>query len=117
MAAMSNPLLIPEIVGLVIDHFQLARDLLSCACVNSIWNRAALKKLYRGSLNDMQFRTADIGSLNCLLVASRVRFARNMSFVKHLLLPPEIPTVDDAADPQTRLALDCQILAGEVLKS
>ncbi|KAF4231147.1 hypothetical protein CNMCM8980_005371 [Aspergillus fumigatiaffinis] len=101
MAAMSNPLLIPEIVGLVIDHVQLARDLLNCACVNSIWNMAAL---YRGSLNDMQFRTPDIGSLNCLLVASRVRFTRNMSYVKHLLLSPEIPTVDDAAGWQTRLA-------------
>jgi hypothetical protein len=104
MAAMSNPLLIPEIVGLVIDHVQLASNLLSCACVNSTWNTAVLKKLYRGSLNDMQFHTPNIGSLNCLLVASQVRFTQNISFVKHLLLSPEIPTVDDAADLQTRLA-------------
>lgn len=101
---MSNPLMLPEIIRLIIDNVHMARDLLSCACVNSIWNVAALKKLYKGSLNDMQFRTPDIGSLNCLLVASRARFTRNMNFVKHLLLSPGTPTVDDAANPQTRLA-------------
>jgi hypothetical protein len=79
-------------------------DLSSCAGVNNIWNVVALKKLYRGSLNDMQFRTPDIGSLNCLLVASRERFARNMSFVRHLLLCPETPTIDEATNPDTRLA-------------
>lgn len=99
-----NPLLIPEIVGLVVDNMHKVPDLLSCAGVNNIWNVVALKKLYRGSLNDMQFRTPDIGSLNCLLVASRERFARNMSFARHLLLCPETPTVDDAVDPNTRLA-------------
>jgi hypothetical protein len=100
----ANPLLIPEIVGLVLDNVLMVPDLLSCACVNNIWNVAALKKLYRGSLNDMQFRTPDIGSLNCLLVAARDRFARNMSFVKHLLLCLETPTIDEAANPDTRLA-------------
>lgn len=99
-----NPLLIPEIVGLVVDNIHMAPDLLNCACVNSMWNTAALKKLYRGSLNDMQFRTPDIGSLNCLFVASRKRFVRNMSFVRHLLLCPGSPAVDDAARPDTRLA-------------
>jgi hypothetical protein len=99
----SNPLLFPEIVGLVLDNIYMVPDLLSCACVNSIWSVLALKKLYKGSLNDMQFRTPDIGSLNCLFVASRKRFARNMSFVKHLLLSPETPTVDDAAHPDVRL--------------
>ncbi|GLA79098.1 hypothetical protein AtubIFM55763_001766 [Aspergillus tubingensis] len=98
-----NPLLIPEIVGLVINNIHNVPDLLSCAGVNSIWNVAALKKLYKGSLNDMQLRTPDIGSLNCLFVASRKQFARNMSFVKHLLLSPEIPAIDEVEVPHTRL--------------
>ncbi|KAM5447458.1 hypothetical protein MaudCBS49596_005969 [Microsporum audouinii] len=109
MAAISgrstlNPLLLPEIVGLVVENVPMVPDLLSCACVNSIWNVAALKRLYTGSLNDMQFCTPDIGSLNCLFVASRERFARNMSFVKHLLLSPEAPAIDGAAYPEHRLA-------------
>lgn len=82
-----NPLLITEIVGLVVDNIHMVPDLLNCAGVDSIWNVAALKKLYRGSLNGMQFRTPHIGSLNCLLVELRERFARNMSFVRHLLCP------------------------------
>jgi hypothetical protein len=86
----SNPLLLPEIVASVINYVDSVPDLLNCACVNYIWNVAALKKLYKGSLNDMQFRTPDTGSLNCLLVASRERFAQNMSYVKHLLLAPGI---------------------------
>ncbi|EAW21216.1 uncharacterized protein NFIA_063770 [Aspergillus fischeri NRRL 181] len=91
---MPNPLLLPEIVASVIDNVHLVPDLLNCACVNRMWSVAALKKLYRGSLNDMQFRTPDIGSLNCLFVASRERFARNMSFVKHLLLSPDAIALD-----------------------
>ncbi|KAE8397276.1 hypothetical protein BDV37DRAFT_61238 [Aspergillus pseudonomiae] len=98
-----NPLLVPEIVGLVINNIHNVPDLLNCAGVNSIWNVAALKKLYKGSLNDMQFRTPDIGSLNCLFVASRKQFARNMTFVKHLLLSPEIPASDEVEVPHTRL--------------
>jgi hypothetical protein len=99
-----NPLLLPEIVGLVIDNVHMLPDLLDCACVNSVWNAAALRKLYIGSMNDMQFRTPDIGSLNSLFVASRTRFARNMTFVKHLLLSPETPAIDESANPWTRLA-------------
>ncbi|KIM92931.1 hypothetical protein OIDMADRAFT_208481 [Oidiodendron maius Zn] len=98
---MSNPLLLPEIVGLVVDNVHMVPDLLSCACVNSTWSVAALKRLYNGSLNDMQFRTPDIGSLNCLFVASRERFTRNMGFVKHLLLSPESPAIDEVALPNT----------------
>jgi hypothetical protein len=98
-----NPLLPPEIVALIVDNVHMVPDLLNCACVNSVWSAAALKKLYSGSLNDMQFRTPDIGSLNCLLVASRARFARNMSFVGDLLIAPETPTKEDATDPNTRL--------------
>jgi hypothetical protein len=100
----SNPLLLPEIVEYVVDNVCMVPDLLSCACVNSLWNVLALKKLYKGSLNDMRYRTPDIGSLNCLYVASRKRFTQNMSFVKHLLLAPSTPTIDDAAQPDTRLA-------------
>ncbi|GCB25500.1 hypothetical protein AAWM_08385 [Aspergillus awamori] len=101
---MTNPLLLPEIVGLVIGNIHIVPDLLNCACVNSIWSTEALKKLYQGSLNDMQFRTPDIESINSLFVASRKRFARNMGFVKHLLLFPAAPAIDDAAEPRTRLA-------------
>ncbi|EEA23678.1 hypothetical protein TMatcc_006758 [Talaromyces marneffei ATCC 18224] len=104
MSTRSNPLLIPEIVGLVVEKVERVSDLSNCARVNKTWNVAALRELYRGSLNDMQFRTPDIGSLNCLLVASRVRFAQNMGLVKHLLLSPEVPAVDEAAHPDSRLA-------------
>lgn len=100
----SNPLLLPEIVGLVIDNVSMVQDLLNCACVNSTWNRPSLKKLYKGSLSDMQFRTPDIASLNCLFVASRNRFSQNMRFVKHLLLAPETPTLDEVAEPDSKLA-------------
>ena len=65
--SVSNPLLLPEIVGVVVDNVHMVPDLLSCACVNGTWSVAALKKLYEGSLSDMQFRTPDIGSLNCSL--------------------------------------------------
>ncbi|KAI9372828.1 hypothetical protein BJX61DRAFT_505607 [Aspergillus egyptiacus] len=94
-----NPLVIPEIIGLVINNVEAVPDLLNSACVNSTWNILALKRLYEGSLKDMQFRTPDIASINCHFVASLDRFARNMSFVKHLLICPEIPTVD----PERRL--------------
>lgn len=97
----SNPLLLPEIAGLV-DNVHMVPDLLSCACVYSGWSWVALKKLYEGSLHDMQFCTPDIGSLNCLFVASRERFRRNMGFVKHLLLSPESPAVDEIAHPNSR---------------
>lgn len=98
-----NPLVLPEIVRLVVDNVHMVPDLLNCACVNSTWSVAALKKLYKGSLNDMQFRTPDIRSLNCLFVASRERFRRNMTFVEHLLLSLENPAVDEAALPNVRL--------------
>ncbi|KAF3406458.1 hypothetical protein DPV78_000067, partial [Talaromyces pinophilus] len=93
-----NTLLIPEIVELVIDHVDIGRSLLKCACVNSLWNVTALWKLYRGSLTDRRYRTPDIGSLNYLLVASQKRFARNISFVKHLMLAPELPLKEDSGE-------------------
>lgn len=99
---MSNPLLLPEIVASVIDNVNMLPDLLSCACVNRVWNVAALKKLYKGSLHDMRLRTPDIGSLNCLLVSSPKRFAQNMSFVKHLLLSPEHPTENNVCYERCR---------------
>lgn len=94
---MSNPLLLPEIVASVIENVHQVPDLLNCACVKRMWNVAALKKLYRGSLHDMQFCTPDIGSLNCLFVASRERFARHMSFMKHLLLSTDTMAVEQFA--------------------
>ncbi|RAO72709.1 uncharacterized protein BHQ10_008721 [Talaromyces amestolkiae] len=93
---MTNPLLLPEVIETVMDHIDTVPDLLNCACVNKIWNIRALKRLYKGTLNDMRYRTPDIGSLNCLFVASRERFVRNMGFVKHLLLHPEKPLTRDA---------------------
>lgn len=99
-----NPLLLPEIVGLVIDNVQMLPDLLNYAYINSVWNAEALRKLYVGSINNIQFRTPNIRSLNSLFVASRARFARNMTFVKYLLLSPEIPAIDESANPLTRLA-------------
>lgn len=98
-----NPLLLPEIVACVVDNICMGPDLLSCACVNSLWNKIALKRLYKGSLNDMRYRTPDISSLNCLYTASRERFTQNMNFVKHLLLAPETPSLSDST-PVRKLA-------------
>jgi hypothetical protein len=88
---------------MVVDNIHMVLDLLSCACVNSTWSVVALKRLYKGSLNDMQFRTPNIRSLNCLYMASRERFRRNMGIVKHLLLSLESLAIDDVAYPDTRL--------------
>jgi hypothetical protein len=48
---------------------------LNCGCVNSTWNVTALYrgKKIEGYVNDMQFRTPDIVSLNSFFVASRKR--------------------------------------------
>lgn len=81
-----NPIVLLEIVRLVVDNVHMVPDLLSCACVNSTWSVAALEKLYKRSLNDMQFRMPNNRSLNCLFVASQERFRRTMTFVKHLIL-------------------------------
>ncbi|PKX88831.1 uncharacterized protein P174DRAFT_339254, partial [Aspergillus novofumigatus IBT 16806] len=67
----TNPPMTPEIVGLFVNNIHMVPDLLSYAYVNSIWNMAALQKLYRGSLDDVQFRTPNIRFLNYLFVASR----------------------------------------------
>ncbi|GIJ87958.1 hypothetical protein Asppvi_006874 [Aspergillus pseudoviridinutans] len=106
----SNPLLLPEIVASVIDNVHLVPDILNCACVNRMWSVTALKKLYKGSLNDMQLRTPDIGSLNCLFVASRERFARNISFVKHLLLSTDVIAFDQNGRPTTTCYEKCRAL-------
>lgn len=50
-----NPLL-PEIVEYIVDNIHKVPDLLNSARVNNLWNLVALKKLYKGSLNDMQYR-------------------------------------------------------------
>lgn len=100
---MKNPLLLPEIIETVMDHIDTIPDLLNCACINNLWNICALKRLYKGSLNDMRYRTPDIGSLNCLFVASRKRFVQNTSFVKHLLLHPEKPLTMDAESGFARI--------------
>ncbi|RDW92993.1 uncharacterized protein DSM5745_00315 [Aspergillus mulundensis] len=85
-----NPLLLPEIICNVLSRLG-PRELLQCACLNTTWNTLALPKLYEGTMYDMQFRTPDITSLNCLHVSSPERFARNLNFVKHLLIAPECP--------------------------
>jgi len=99
----SNPLLLLEIVGMVVDNIHIVLDLLSCACVNGIWSMAALKKLYKGSLNDIQFRTPDIRSLDCLFIILQERFKRNISFVKYLFLSPESLVINKVIYPNTKL--------------
>ncbi|EFY84596.1 hypothetical protein MAC_09345 [Metarhizium acridum CQMa 102] len=98
-----DPLSIPEIVANIINNVGHVPDLLNCACVGRIWNAEALRRLYEGSVHDMRFRTPDTSSLNCLLVASRERFARNMSFVRHLLVCPETHE-DDGSGRASRAA-------------
>jgi F-box-like len=93
-----------EILDMIIEHVETPRDLFRCLRVNSTWNAVASRKLYRGSINDTQFRTPEIEMLMCQYVASRHRFTRNMSFVRHMVLSPEIPTVDISAFPHTRLS-------------
>lgn len=93
-----------EIVRSVFENLSDVSDLLACACVNRTWNEEASRILYRGSLTDMQFRSPDIESLNCLFVASRERFTFNMGFVKHLLLRPDAPSDDETAHPTRRIA-------------
>ncbi|RDW92994.1 uncharacterized protein DSM5745_00316 [Aspergillus mulundensis] len=101
-----HPLLLPEIVSNVLENVRM-RDLASCAQVNRTWSTIALKRMYEGSTWDMQFRTPDIISLNCLYVASRERFARHMGNVKHLLIAPE-NTVDkrEVGLPKKLVALE-----------
>lgn len=93
-----------EIVRSIFTNLSDVSDLLACACANKTWNEEALRVLYRGSLTDTQFRSPDIESLNCLLVASRERFAFNMGLVKHLLLRPDAPSDDETAHPTRRIA-------------
>ena len=83
-----NPLALPELISRVIGHVEPPASLVNCACVNRAWNVAALRRLYRGSLNDMRYRTPDISSLSSLYVASRERFTQNMQFVRHLTIKP-----------------------------
>ena len=99
-----NPLRVPELVDLIIHHVESPSDLLNCACVNETWSMPALRRLYRGSMHDMRYRTPDIGSLNSLWVSSLERFARNMSFVKHLVIAPETLGFDEVSRPEPRLA-------------
>ena len=89
---------IPELVKSIIDSLEDPADILKCAYVNRVWNTIALKRLYKGSLTDMRWRTPQIGYLNCLLTASRDRFAQYMSYVDHLALLPEMPSLDPSQD-------------------
>ncbi|GAB1198656.1 hypothetical protein APSETT444_007984 [Aspergillus pseudonomiae] len=71
----TNPLLIPEIVGLVMENVDRVPDLLNCARVNRMWMVPALKNLYRGSLNDMQFQDDPaIGGICRLLMIRDLEF-------------------------------------------
>ena len=83
---------VPEIFKAIIDSIKDPSDVLNCALVNKEWNSMALKRLYKGSINDMRWRTPQVGFLNCLLTSSRERFAQCMNFVKHLVLLPETPS-------------------------
>ena len=91
-------LAIPEIVEITLSYVEDTGDLLKCAWVNSTWSLPALKQLYKGSINDMRYRTPNIQSLSCLLVASPQDFTRYMSFVEHLLIAPDRPLPDETGD-------------------
>lgn len=94
------------------NHVEAPPDLLNCACVSGTWSIPALKKLYRGSMNDMRYRTPDIGSLNCLLVASRDRFVRNMSFVDHLTIAPAVTVREDSGEDHKPIGIEkCRALS------
>ena len=108
---LSNILCVPELVEYIFGHLDNPLDLMNCACINRMWCQLALKNLYEGSVNDMRYRTPEIVYLNCLLVASRERFAQCMSFVKHLALLPAEPTVDEVAHPDRRFACFDRCLA------
>ena len=88
--------MILEIVSQIISFVHAPIDLLHCSCVNTTWSIAALQKLYQGSMNDMRFRTPSIGWLNSLFVASRERFARNVGFIKHLVIAPETLATEES---------------------
>ena len=92
----SHPLVTPELVERIISYVDAPVDVLHCVCVNSMWSLPALQKLYRGSMNDMRFRTPEIGWLHSLFVASRERFARNVGFIKHLTIAPETIATEDS---------------------
>lgn len=87
--------MIPELVSRIISYVDAPIDILHCSCVNSVWSIPALQELYRGSMNDMRFRTPEIGWLNSLFIASRERFARNVGFIKHLTIAPETIATED----------------------
>ena len=94
---------VPEIVEAIIDCIKDPSDVLNCALVNKEWNSIALKRLYKGSINDMRWRTPQVSFLNCLLTSSRDRFAQCMSFVEHLVLLPETPSALSLQDVSSRL--------------
>lgn len=98
----SQALDIPEVLELIIDRVDEPSDLLNCACVNAMWHRLALKKLYRGSMNDMRYSTPSLMYLNGLFTASRERFTQYMSYVEHLVVLPEMLGEDIDADPINR---------------
>lgn len=90
MTSGRHPLAFPEVVDHVFDNVPHIPDLWNCACVNSTWFELAIRRLYRGSLYDMQFCTPEINALNCIYTASRDRFRKYMSHVRHFVLAPEM---------------------------
>ncbi|KAL3477090.1 hypothetical protein BJX99DRAFT_257777 [Aspergillus californicus] len=91
---MQNPLLIPEILILVLNHLDTARDLLNCCCVNHTWSSLALEKLYEGSLHEEALRTPSLKHLKRMFSASPQRLKQHMRSVKHFLLSPKVMTSD-----------------------
>lgn len=77
---------IGEILQKILEEIDDPPQLVHCACVNHQWYQLAMRKLYRGSEHNFKLRTPDIESLNSLYIASRTRFAENISNVKHLVL-------------------------------
>lgn len=91
----------------IIHNIDEIPDLLQCLVLNKSWHELVLPKLYRGSLNDAKLRTRDIGSLNCLLVASRERFKKHMRLIDHLLLSPEEHPLETSSNTEAYRRMVC----------
>lgn len=102
--ARHNPLDIQELVESVVSFVQDPADLINCACINKIWRVIAMKKLYRGSINEMRYRTPALIHLHGLFVACPERFSEYMGFVHHLILMPERPALEKLQPPERRIA-------------
>ena len=68
------------------EHIKTPADLVRCGCVSKTWQPPALKALWRGSINDMRFRTPEIPLLHDHSLASRKRFDAYLQHADHLTI-------------------------------